>query len=846
MSYKSLNLMDGDILTASHIRYLESGMKEIENEIDNMKTSLVNTLQDKGLNVNADESFSSICQKITTLQKAPEIYEYTGDVIDITNVESDSIKMVFSDANNGSVSFDIAATTGIKIDWGDGTIDTYFTSPNSFTAINHKYALGQGEYLDGINTQIVATVTPLVPNGITGWRVNSVTLKCLLAYASKDIYYTYTYTEMFRSAQKLEYIYMDGGNYGTAESSFSMANMFMGCSKLKSIKMSVSWRSVTSLSQTFYICPLLNNIDMGSNWDTINCTSMASMFYGCQSLVNAPAFKTNSATSMNTCFYNCTMLETIGGSWDLSACTSFNQVFSLCEKLIELPILNNMYNILTMESAFSGCKQLVSFPEEQGEFDTESCTNFNYLFLNCNSLEETPRINTDAATSIYQAFYNCSSLFVFGNTILNLPNVVGTIPSYASNSVLTALDGLFYQCTSLTTAPTIIAPNALSALSLFNGCTSLVNVPDINLPEAIRANYMFNNCTSLQTAPSNIVMPKCQNIINMFYGCSSLRTAPNYQSGSLEFPEAILAYNLFYGCNSLVNPPMSIKLQKATDIYSMFEGCASLINAGNMTIEAPLAKNIYKLFYGCTKLSNPPAVLNFPEAISAQSIFYYCNSLLVCPELNLPNATNVSQMFYYCESLTTTLAYEFPCVVNASEFYRGCRGLISMEVVKLGGNAVNINYFFYEGGSKFEVLNFPETLYETSNINWTYIPFQVATNGSIFKKYNNYVDFKGANSYAADVFNSTTIEEVKLKNFNSSFTLNSKPYLTSVRMIDCSPSMGNISLQSCALSAAAINQLFTDLPTVTSARTINVKGNPGALTCDTSIATAKNWVVTTI
>ena len=49
------------------------------------------------------------------------------------------------------------------------------------------------------------------------------------------------------------------------------------------------------------------------------------------------------------------------------------------------------------------------------------------------------------------------------------------------------------------------------------------------------------------------------------------------------------------------------------------------------------------------------------------------------------------------------------------------------------------------------------------------------------------------------------------------------------------------------MDAAALNALFTDLKDLTSLaqQTINVKGNPGAATCTTSIATDKNWIVIT-
>lgn len=45
------------------------------------------------------------------------------------------------------------------------------------------------------------------------------------------------------------------------------------------------------------------------------------------------------------------------------------------------------------------------------------------------------------------------------------------------------------------------------------------------------------------------------------------------------------------------------------------------------------------------------------------------------------------------------------------------------------------------------------------------------------------------------------------------------------------------------LDKTEIDRIFTALPTT--AKTINVAGNPGAATCDTSIATTKTWTVTT-
>ena len=51
------------------------------------------------------------------------------------------------------------------------------------------------------------------------------------------------------------------------------------------------------------------------------------------------------------------------------------------------------------------------------------------------------------------------------------------------------------------------------------------------------------------------------------------------------------------------------------------------------------------------------------------------------------------------------------------------------------------------------------------------------------------------------------------------------------------------SVANAKMSANALNEMFSILPTVTG-KTVTITGNYGASTCDTSIATAKGWTVT--
>ena len=87
---------------------------------------------------------------------------------------------------------------------------------------------------------------------------------------------------------------------------------------------------------------------------------------------------------------------------------------------------------------------------------------------------------------------------------------------------------MFYNCTSLTTAPelpaTILDTECYS--EMFGGCTSLTTAPSI-LPATTLASRcyksMFSNCTSLTTAPelpATTLARECYG--SMFYGCSKL------------------------------------------------------------------------------------------------------------------------------------------------------------------------------------------------------------------------------------------------------------------------------------------------------------------------------------
>ena len=87
--------------------------------------------------------------------------------------------------------------------------------------------------------------------------------------------------------------------------------------------------------------------------------------------------------------------------------------------------------------------------------------------------------------------------------------------------------GMFYGCTSLTTAPALPATELAGGCygAMFSGCTSLTAAPALPATELAEQCYnsMFSGCTSLTTAPTlpaTTLAGECYS--EMFYGCTSL------------------------------------------------------------------------------------------------------------------------------------------------------------------------------------------------------------------------------------------------------------------------------------------------------------------------------------
>ena len=267
--------------------------------------------------------------------------------------------------------------------------------------------------------------------------------------------------------------------------------------------------------------------------------------------------------------------------------------------------------------------------------------------------------NAAYGNSRYNYFSGTTCGFKVKGNIMSLIDSTGFTTATTLASSFT-FQYLFRYCTGLTDASDLVLPATTLTegcySSMFYNCTSLTSAPELPATTLANSCYgaMFRDCVYLTTAPS--ILPATtlatQCYASMFYGCTSLTTAP-------ELPATTLAtqcyWAMFYGCTSLTTAPELPATTLASKCYqSMFYGCYNLTTAPALPATT-LTENCYiGMFESCSSLTTAPALPATTMSESAYtSMFAGCTSLTTAPELPATTLANscYKWMFNGCTSL---------------------------------------------------------------------------------------------------------------------------------------------------------------------------------------------------
>ena len=274
-------------------------------------------------------------------------------------------------------------------------------------------------------------------------------------------------------------------------------------------------------------------------------------------------------------------------------------------------------------------------------------------------------------------------LFYYNEYIVDASNLrlpYNTLADYCYQS-------MFYNCTSLTAAPTLPATTLASNCyrEMFSGCGSLTTAPELPATTLASNCYsnMFDNCTSLTTAPelpATTLTNSCYD--GMFRFCTSLTTAPELPATNLE---SYCYRYMFFGCSGLTTAPELPATTLANNCYrEMFSAC-TLTTAPTLPATTLESSCYSGMFQDCTFLTTAPTL---PATTLAdycyQSMFQNCTSLTTAPELPATTLTRMcySGMFKDCTSLTTAPTLPATTLVWScyQNMFNGCNSLTSVTI----------------------------------------------------------------------------------------------------------------------------------------------------------------------
>lgn len=330
--------------------------------------------------------------------------------------------------------------------------------------------------------------------------------------------------------------------------------------------------------------------------------------------------------------------------------------------------------------------------------------------------------------------------------------------------------------------------NVTSIASLFRECISLQEVILPSTTKITSMGNLFYNCFSLLSVPvmdtSNVAV-----MSNMFFGCYKLKSVPAMNTSKVTTFSA-----MFQGCISLLAAPF-LDVSKATTMANLFNGCIKLESVQSNFSTTILCTNLSNMFSGCRSLKNAPAFSDTNKVTTIAGLFNACTELLNAPMLDCSSIVNINSTFASCSKLKWLPNYVFPmAITDARYFISTATQLKSISNLTFSSTIANFQEFAFNAWSLRSVPLINATPATNSN--------------TAFNRCYNLVDVPNG-------------------------------FMTGCKV--------NIDFRYCSLSATALNKIFTSLATIPSTQatkpTIYIRGNPGAGTCDKTIATNKNWIV---
>jgi hypothetical protein len=564
------------------------------------------------------------------------------------------------------------------IDWGDGSGPVQLTSTSDYTENNHTY-VNPGTYTIRITLQEITNTIYFGTNAKGsslksldqwgGWaRLGDLGFyNCQNLVAVNDGNLKYCHGgSLFRFCYALTTI------PDTFTCTFETALKMFDNTNFTTMEMLTNWdfSQVTSVERMFYDMPNLTTIPLLS---FPNATNSSYMFWNDQSLVTVPALDLSNMTDCRHMFVNCYALSNFP-AFDFSSCLDLNSAFKNAFDInanVVVPSNSTTGNVTDWTDTFRNTKIY-----EMGTWNHSGTTSLPSTYYDCYAVIWQQQ-DLSTIENLSWSYRYCSRVTDFPNGfIMNTTTNVFTEATWAQcdvlatfpmidTSMVTDFRATWYRNPMLDNFPGISVANATEFISTWGYCTSLATIGLIDTSTitnfGVDAVYgfwegVFQN-TALSAPPpwdySNVVSSEYQ-----FAECFNMTSFPD----SFDMPNCTSCYGLFSGA-AITTVTATSPLRLLPDLSYMFNSCGNLTSfplwdLSNKTSIAGFLRN--------TNLTTFPD-FNTSGTTNMGAFFAFCSDLTAYPNIDTSSNTNFSE-FFESNQLTTMPSYDFSAGTNFSQF----------------------------------------------------------------------------------------------------------------------------------------------------------------------------------
>lgn len=307
----------------------------------------------------------------------------------------------------------------------------------------------------------------------------------------------------------------------------------------------------------------------------------------------------------------------------------------------------------------------------------------------------------------------------------------------------------------------------------------------------LTAGFLFANCYALQNVVFNFNTAQITNWTSAFSNCFKLQKAP-----SIQFPAtSITAMNMFNACRVLIEVP-DITFNSANASY-MFNDCRVLQNV-KVTFTNTADTNLSYMFSACYALIGADLIFTGTGRMSNGSyMFQNCYALVTAPTISYIHAVNLASMYIGCVSLQYIPDIEISDLCSdIATMFSGC--YLLQKAPNIMGVTTGLTNLTGVFNGCFSLVEIPD--YD--------FPSVTSMNST----------FSGCSSLVS-------IPAITTGTLTTNTSIVGSCYSLSKLTL---PLTQTFSIINAKMSAEALNEMYTRLPTVATNKSITVTGNYGA------------------